>query len=254
MIRWTCPNGLHPGALGPQRPRKDSIVRFCWPCSIKAGHLVQRIAPSIESKKRRKAETKARKQERKLAAVADKAAKATAAACAIKAAETSDLVGLDWVGREYARLQALPFATSNLGSSTRPKKRARDNALGRRLYGPTQPWNHAQVTGRQYPHENRITVTVGPKATRARVSELLMHELCHAACPTERGAPGKNGKRQRIYHGRTFREWLVRAAKEAYGLEISPTAAGRSAYKLDKIITTALEAKGGEWSRLLETP
>ncbi len=159
-----------------------------------------------------------------------------------------DLSGLDWVREEFDRLRMLPFATSNLGSSTRPKKRARDNALGRRLYGPTQPWNHAQVTGRQYPHENRITVTVGPKATRARVSELLMHELAHAACPTEHGAPDKGGWRRRIYHGRTFREWLVRAAKEAYGLDISPTAAGRSAYKLDAFIIAALEAKGGEWS------
>ena len=155
--------------------------------------------------------------------------------------------GLDWVQEEFDRLRDLPFAASTRGSNTRPKKSARANSFGCRLYGATQPWNHTEVSGHHWPDRDRITVTVGPRASRAKVSELLLHELCHAACPTERGAPGKNGKRKRIFHGRTFREWLVRAAEEAYGLEISPTAAGRSAYKLDAFIIAALEAEGGDW-------
>ena len=115
------------------------------------------------------------------------------------------------------------------------------------MYCPTEPLKAVEVLGRQWPYENRITVTVGPKASRAKVSEVLVHELAHAACPTEHGAPDKGGWGRRIHHGRAFREWLVRAAKEAYGLDISPTAAGRSAYKLDALIIAALEDLGGDW-------
>ena len=157
------------------------------------------------------------------------------------------LSGLDWVQEEFDRLRMLPFAKSNLGSETRPKKSARDSSFVCSIYGPAEPLKDAAVTGRQYPYENRITFTVGPKASRAKVSEVLMHELAHAACPTEHAAPDRSGWRRRIHHGRAFREWLVRAAKEAYGLDISPTAAGRSAYKLDAFIIAALEALGGEW-------
>ena len=159
-----------------------------------------------------------------------------------------ELFGLAWIEAEFDRLRMLPFAQSNLGSETRPKKSARDSSFGCSMYGPTEPLNHAEVIGRQYPCENRITVTVGPKATRAKVSELLLHELAHAACPTEHSAPDKGGWRRRIYHGRAFREWLVRAAKEAYELDVSPTAAGRSAYRLDAFIIDALEDLGGEWT------
>ena len=157
------------------------------------------------------------------------------------------LSGLAWIEAEFDRLRALPFAASDAGSDTRPKKSARDNSFVCSMYGPAEPLKAADVLGRQYPYENRITVTVGAKASRAKVSEVLVHELAHAACPTEHGAPDKGGWRRRIHHGRAFREWLVRAAKEAYGLDISPTAAGRSAYKLDAFIIAALEDLGGEW-------
>ena len=158
-----------------------------------------------------------------------------------------ELSGLAWIEAEFDRLRALPFAASDAGSDTRPKKSARDNSFVCSMYGPAEPLKAAEVIGRQWPYENRITVTVGPRASRAKVSEVLVHELAHAACPTEHGAPDKGGWRRRIHHGRAFREWLVRAAKEAYGLDISPTAAGRSAYKLDAFIIAALEALGGEW-------
>ena len=157
------------------------------------------------------------------------------------------LSGLAWIEAEFDRLRALPFAASDAGSDTRPKKSARDNSFVCSMYGPAEPLKAAEVIGRQWPYENRITVTVGPRASRAKVSEVLVHELAHAACPTEHGAPDKGGWRRRIHHGRAFREWLVRAAKEAYGLDISPTAAGRSAYKLDALIIAALEAEGGKW-------
>lgn len=58
-VRWECPNGEHAGVLGSTRPPKDSIVRYCLPCSEATGRLVERVAPALERK--RAAKTAARK-------------------------------------------------------------------------------------------------------------------------------------------------------------------------------------------------
>jgi len=48
-VRWVCPNGCA-GVLGPSRPRKNNVVRYCLPCSAKAGVLVERSSPSVQKK------------------------------------------------------------------------------------------------------------------------------------------------------------------------------------------------------------
>jgi hypothetical protein len=58
LVRWTCPNDLHPGALAPGRPRKDDMRRYCIACSEKSGRLTERVAPKLEAK-REKAKVKA---------------------------------------------------------------------------------------------------------------------------------------------------------------------------------------------------
>ena len=54
MIRWVCPNGC-PGVLGPERPRRDSVTRYCLPCSAKAYVLVRREPAAIVKAKAKKA-------------------------------------------------------------------------------------------------------------------------------------------------------------------------------------------------------
>ena len=59
--RWVCPQcGV--GKLGLQRPRKNDIIRYCFPCSTEAGVLVERVCPADISKKKKKAEALARKK------------------------------------------------------------------------------------------------------------------------------------------------------------------------------------------------
>lgn len=54
-VKWACPNGC-PSVLGPQRPRRDDVARYCLPCSSVRGRLVLRTAPSLESKRAAKVE------------------------------------------------------------------------------------------------------------------------------------------------------------------------------------------------------
>ena len=259
-IRWTCPEGVHPGQLGPKRPRKDAVVRYCLPCSIKAGRLVSRVAPAQESKRRpqqeaeqtRKLEAVEAAKQRKLEREREKAQALAKAPTRLNApgdvsgdVAASPLEGLDWVHAEYARLCALPVFKSCAGSGTRPRKAAGRCKLGARLYRtPTLD----AVTGCHHPHENRITVTVGPSASLARVSELLMHELCHAATKTGRTGGKKGGRR--IYHGTAFKKTLCKAARQAYGLHVKPDAA-KTAYGLDSVIVRQLKAAQPRMKRTL---
>jgi len=71
MIRWNCPNEAHPGVLGPSRPRRDDVRRYCLACSEKSGRLAERVSSKIEAKRCRAAERAKRqakrRRERKLA-------------------------------------------------------------------------------------------------------------------------------------------------------------------------------------------
>jgi len=48
--RWVCPT-CDDGRLGPTRPRKDNIVRYCLPCSAAAGKLVERATPALDKRR-----------------------------------------------------------------------------------------------------------------------------------------------------------------------------------------------------------
>lgn len=64
--RWVCPQCDH-GHLGPTRPRKDNIVRYCLPCSEKEGKLIERVPPSLEKRRSAQAEKAKAKRQAKLA-------------------------------------------------------------------------------------------------------------------------------------------------------------------------------------------
>lgn len=51
MKIWKCPE-CGSGVRGPERPRKNNVVRYCLPCSGKAGVLVERIVPALEVKRK----------------------------------------------------------------------------------------------------------------------------------------------------------------------------------------------------------
>jgi hypothetical protein len=99
-VRWACPNGC-PAVLGPSRPRRDDVARYCLTCSAKRGRLVLRTAPSLEAKRESKAER----------------AKAKKAAAAARAA-----------AREAAR-EAARFAKLEAAAETRPRQEGVDYVI-----------------------------------------------------------------------------------------------------------------------------
>jgi hypothetical protein len=47
QVRWACPNGCA-AVLGPTKPRRDDVKRYCLACSAVRGRLVERTAPALE--------------------------------------------------------------------------------------------------------------------------------------------------------------------------------------------------------------
>ena len=150
------------------------------------------------------------------------------------------LSGMNFIEYEFERLQTLPFAESSDGSEIDPPIAARDVHLAMRLRHRPRHW-HA-VTGAHLPEQATIIVTIDPDASRAEVSELLLHELAHAATPTPRSPSGR-----RTVHGREFRAMLILAAKEAYDVNLDPDTITWSSWRIDDAIVRALHALGGEW-------
>src|SRR4051812_9740514 len=64
-VRWECPHGLHPAVLGSTRPTKNATVRFCLPCSLDEGVLVERTAPALERQRAARTAAAAVKRDRK---------------------------------------------------------------------------------------------------------------------------------------------------------------------------------------------
>jgi hypothetical protein len=52
-VRWKCPHNEHAGVLGPSKPRKIDLCRYCIDCSLDAGVLVERISPAMEKRRAR---------------------------------------------------------------------------------------------------------------------------------------------------------------------------------------------------------
>ena len=150
------------------------------------------------------------------------------------------LSGYDWIDQEFERLQGLPFATSTAGSEADPPVAAKDVQLAMRLRDRPRHWH--SVTGAHLPGQGCITITADPEATRAEVSEVLLHELAHAATPTPRSPSGR-----RTVHGREFRAMLILAAKEAYDVNLDPDTITWSSWRIDDAIVRELHALGGEW-------
>lgn len=95
---------------------------------------------------------------------------------------------------------------------------------------------HAVVYSRKR-RAQRIRVAYGPAATSADVLEVLVHEMCHLACPSRTG------------HGEQFRLTLRRAARELWGIEL-PLLTGKergaehnAAYAMDRILIEVLNER-----------
>lgn len=181
-VRWECPNGC-PGVLGPSRPRKDNIVRYCLDCSKREGKLVERIAPTLEKQR-------ARAKEKSQLKASTKAARARAREREKKYIQLSD-------ARDRV-VEIDPIAAT--------QEIARRAGYKRAPYVPVT-WrrgNHSYVTGRA--NEYGITMTIGKDASLERFVNIALHEAAHAEAG---GAAG---------HGQKWRETYAAGAKELLGV------------------------------------
>lgn len=204
-IRWSCPNDRHPGVLGPSRPPKDSVIRYCLPCSTETGRLVLRVAPALERKRE--------------AATASSAAKAKAkrhreaiARKRKKQAETEryTVEGVD-LREEFKRLIRLRAFGGKAGRLWRDPP---EFVISRRTHHPISRLGYAE------PWRNRITIATYPNQTLADARETLVHELTHIVVGADPGT--------RVWHGLEFKLTMLRAFKEAY--KVSPVGIPNNVY------------------------
>jgi hypothetical protein len=190
-VRWNCPNGC-PGILASTRPPKDSVERYCLPCSAKIGRLVLRVAPALERKRAAAAVSSAAKAKSKRATAARARQRA-------KDAETERYTvdGVDLRDEMKRLLKLRAFG----GRQGRLHRRPPELRISRRSWTPGR-------LGFAEPWRNRITLATYPGQSLADARETLVHELTHIASGQEPGSAN--------WHGPRFRKMLTAAMKEAY--------------------------------------
>lgn len=168
MPRWFCPSDKHPSVIGPTKPRRDDIRRFCLPCSVETGKLVPRIARALEAK-REKAEEK-RKESTKAARMRKRQQ--------IRKYYTidgHDLISLLW------RIWSLPTA-----KEWRARSRAPEHVPGLRVrrvdytkrMTPVSKLGHAA-----YGAHEIMVVADAAGGDLFNVLETLIHEVAHLVIP-----------------------------------------------------------------------
>lgn len=196
--RWECPTGSHPGKLGPSKPRRDDIVRYCLPCSEATGRLVERIAPALERKRQAvkdRAVARRRAEHERAAVERQRRAEAEAARYTFAGVDLRD---------EVARLRRLrAFGGAGGRLARRP---------------PTFHVRHAKTEPRStlagaWPSTWRFQVTIYPGVDLADLRESLVHELAHLY------VGGDRSDRNR-WHGDRWRRTMRAAFREAYGPDV----------------------------------
>lgn len=200
---WRCSDPNHKGVRAPGRMRADDVRRFCWPCSVTTGYLVQRHAPALERKRKNaKAKRLEREQAARERAHEDRTAR-----------EVID--GVD-VGQEIDRLIKLPALRDELPSGWRRDK------VSWTLHRSSQV-----SSGHAYARW-KIHLTIRYGATAAEVKTLLLHELAHYVMANEE------------HHGGRWARCFARAAREAYDVDVQARHGRERTWELDGRVFAAL--------------
>jgi hypothetical protein len=206
-VRWICPTGEHSGELGSSRPAKDALVRYCIPCSLKAGKLIERRAPLLERKRSAAQKSAAAKAKAKRARQAAAKRRATEAETALYTVEGVDLRD------ELTRLLRLKTWGGRFGTP------GRDGGFHRRpTFTMTRRSTVPTRLGFAEPWANRIHLTRYPGITLADARETLVHELTHLKVDID----------DNEWHGNRFRATMTAAFKEAY--KVLPLGVAHNSY------------------------
>lgn len=173
QARWTCLT-CGEGGLAPTKPRRDDVRRYCLSCSAKTGRLVEKVAPSLE--KKREAQT-ARTQERskkKRQKEAARRGRVTANERLVKKREKLVQVEAERLWKlltPYHKGKPIPRIVI---TDTRQTRGASGHWQGGGFF------SSGEITLRLVPFESG-------RFHEARSWKVLLHELCHAACPPKYG-------------------------------------------------------------------
>jgi hypothetical protein len=217
-VRWQCPNGCG-AVLGPERPRRDDVRRYCLACSKRTGRLVERQSPALERKRAERAERAAAVAARQRARTRELEANATRvdvldydgtpttidAGALLRAAWNTDELR-HWRGRRAVPPLEIRRGT---GSAVR-SRRDRDGVSG-----------HAKVT------YGRIVLTVHPGLGREWLEMVVAHEAAHIALPPFTA------------HAPAWRGAYVRTVRELYGVSVPNAGA---TWTLDEAIAVAIRS------------
>jgi predicted SprT family Zn-dependent metalloprotease len=165
QARWTCLT-CGEGGLAPTKPRRDDVRRYCLSCSAKTGRLGEKVAPSLEKKREAQAAKSQERSKKKRARLSEHQQKVTANERLVKRRTKiieTEAARLWKLLKPYHKGKPLPRITI---TDTRQKRGA---------------------TGFAYYDGRDITVRLVPFTASGyheqRSWYVLLHELCHAACP-----------------------------------------------------------------------
>jgi hypothetical protein len=203
-VRWECPNGCA-AVLGPSRPRRDDVARYCLRCSAQVGRLVDRTSPAL-------ARERGEKVQRRLAADAKRSVRREECEAA-----RFTVAGLD-LRVELAcflRLDAIRSNPLTIPIAYSPRLRVRRFARKPSLFGLARY------------HAWEIVILAYPGITRDDVRETLLHEVVHFAT--------------RSGHDTRFRTVFRLAAEEAFG--VRPRLETRYHGEVTRLVRAASEEK-----------
>jgi hypothetical protein len=200
--RWECPNGCG-AVMGPRRPRKDDVRRYCLPCSEESGRLVERVAPVVEKERKAAAERAAKKRAARAARIRERKNKYTARGPS-PVMVFPDAAGVEHsvnIPKEVLRVAKRMKIHKRLGSVQviRRTRSRGPNGIGGLCYphgAPNGPTGWRVGEGRAH-----ITVSVYPGASYERLCALIAHEVAHI---------------RQCHHKKAFRIEMARTISAAY--------------------------------------
>lgn len=174
QVRWQCPENLHPGVLGPSRPRMDNICRYCLDCSKAQGKLVHRVSPVLERKR--------------AAGVEKNKAKSQAKVARGKAKDEARYFVKG--GIDLRKVWKLAWSMDSLGGKRYeiPKmelRRTKVELHTKASTGEIINFTSSKYVGRAHVWQGRVTMTITGGADVASAESsigLILHELAHMAC------------------------------------------------------------------------
>lgn len=217
MKLWRCPL-CGDGVRAPARMRRNNSLRYCLPCSGKTGKLVERICPSAEAERERRAAQAKAEAEKRKERVAAKSAEYAKTERGSLEAKCAEWLGLDafkdglkssrarWRSGTMLFTYQVRLAQEKLKTFLKRHEETNpDGSLKSVTYTEyTGKYRQRESTGRAYYHRGHFVITAGSDYADALTT--ILHEIAHLATWDDRG------------HGPAWRACFADAVEEVTGV------------------------------------